>query len=164
MTSDVLAVHEHFMHEALQEASLALCHTEVPVGAVVVVDDIVIGRGHNQRQMLLDPTAHAEVLALRQAAQHLGQWQLTAATLYVTLEPCIMCLGAAVLSRIRCLIFGCKDPKAGACGSQFDILGMARLNHTFPVISGVCQDEASALLRGFFQALRRRGGRVVEGG
>ena len=164
MTSDVLAVHERFMHEALQEARLALRGAEVPVGAVVVVDDIVVGRGHNQRQTLSDPTAHAEVLALRQAAQHVGQWQLTAATLYVTLEPCIMCLGAAVLSRIRCLVFGCRDPKAGACGSQFDILGMARLNHTFPVISGVCQDEAGALLRGFFQALRRRGGRVVEGG
>lgn len=157
-------VHERFMQEALQEAALALRSAEVPVGAVVVVDNVIIGRGHNQRQMLPDPTAHAEVLALRQAAQHLGQWQLTAATLYVTLEPCIMCLGAAVLSRIGCLVFGCKDPKAGACGSKLDVLGMQRLNHTFPVIGGVCQDEASALLTGFFQALRRRGGRVVEGG
>lgn len=164
MTSDVLALHERFMHEALQEARLALQCAEVPVGAVVVVDNVVVGRGHNQRQMLPDPTAHAEVLALRQAARHLGQWQLTTATLYVTLEPCIMCLGAAVLSRIRCLVFGCKDLKAGACGSQFDILGMARLNHTFPVISGVCEDEASVVLKEFFQALRRRGGRVVEGG
>ena len=162
--SDMPVVHERFMQEALQEARLALRSVEVPVGAVVVVDDVIVGRGHNQRQTLPDPTAHAEVLALRQAAQHLGQWQLTAATLYVTLEPCIMCLGAAVLSRIGCLVFGCKDPKAGACGSQFDVLGMQRLNHTFPVIGGVCQDEASALLRGFFQALRRRGGRVVEGG
>ena len=162
--TDVLVVHELCMREALQEARLALQSAEVPVGAVVVMDDVIIGRGHNQRQTLPDPTAHAEVLALRQAAQHLGHWQLTAATLYVTLEPCIMCLGAAVLSRIGCLVFGCKDPKAGACGSQFDILGMKRLNHTFPVIGGVCQDEASTLLRGFFQALRRRGGRVVEGG
>ena len=164
MASEALALHERFMHQALQEAHLALQHAEVPVGAVVVVDDVVVGRGHNQRQRLSDPTAHAEVLALRQAAQHVGQWQLTAATLYVTLEPCIMCLGAALLSRIRGLVFGCQDPKAGACGSQFDILGAARLNHTFPVICGVCQDEASALLREFFQALRRRGGRVVEGG
>ena len=162
--SDMPVVHERFMQEALQEARLALRSVEVPVGAVVVVDDVIVGRGYNQRQTLSDPTAHAEVLALRQAAQHLGQWQLTAATLYVTLEPCIMCLGAAVLSRIGCLVFGCKDPKAGACGSQFDVLGTQRLNHTFPVIGGVCQDEASALLRGFFQALRRRGGRVVEGG
>ena len=156
--------HEFFMREALQEARLALQSAEVPVGAVVVVDNVIVGRGHNQRQTLPDPTAHAEILALRQAAQHLGHWQLTAATLYVTLEPCIMCLGAAVLSRIRCLVFGCRDPKAGACGSQFDILGMARLNHTFPIVSGVCEAEASAVLRGFFQALRRRGGRVVEGG
>jgi tRNA(adenine34) deaminase len=164
MMSDVPVAHERFMQEALHEARLALHSAEVPVGAVVVVDEVIVGRGYNQRQTLPDPTAHAEMLALRQAAQHLGQWQLTAATLYVTLEPCIMCLGAAVLSRIRCLVFGCKDPKAGACGSQFDILGMQRLNHTFPVIEGVYQDEASALLTGFFQALRRRGGRVVEGG
>jgi tRNA(adenine34) deaminase len=164
MMSGVSVVHEHFMQEALQEARLALQRAEVPVGAVVVVDHEIVGRGHNQRQTLPDPTAHAEVLALRQAAQQLGQWQLTTATLYVTLEPCIMCLGAVVLSRISCLVFGCKDPKAGACGSQFDILGMRRLNHTFAVIGGVCEDEASALLRGFFQALRRRGGRVVEGG
>jgi tRNA(adenine34) deaminase len=162
--ADVSVGHEFFMQEALQEARLALQSTEVPVGAVVVVDNVIVGRGHNQRQTMPDPTAHAEILALRQAAEHLGHWQLTAATLYVTLEPCIMCLGAAVLSRICCLVFGCKDPKAGACGSQFDILGMRRLNHTFAVIGGVCEDEASALLTGFFQALRRRGGRVVEGG
>ena len=164
MMSDVPVAHKCFMLKALREARRALQSAEVPVGAVVVVDEVIVGRGHNQRQTLSDPTAHAEVLALRQAAQYLGQWQLTTATLYVTLEPCIMCLGAAVLSRIGCLVFGCKDPKAGACGSQFEILGMKRLNHTFPVIGGVCQDEASTLLRGFFQALRRRGGRVVEGG
>jgi tRNA(adenine34) deaminase len=161
---DELVMHQCFMQEALQEARLALQSAEVPVGAVVVVDHSIVGRGRNQRRTLPDPTAHAEVLALRQAAQHLGHWQLTAATLYVTLEPCIMCLGAAVLSRIRCLVYGCKDPKAGACGSQFDILGMRRLNHTFTVVDGVCEDAASAMLTGFFQALRRRGGRVVEGG
>ena len=162
--ADGSVVHAFFMQEALQEARLALQSAEVPVGAVVVVDNVIVGRGHNRRQTTPDPTAHAEILALRQAAEHLGHWQLTAATLYVTLEPCIMCLGAAVLSRICCLVFGCKDSKAGACGSQFDILGMRRLNHTFAVIGGVCEGEASALLTGFFQALRRRGGRVVEGG
>src|SRR5215471_9439042 len=161
---DASVVHAFFMQEALQEAHLALQSAEVPVGAVVVVNNVIVGRGHNQRQTLPDPTAHAEMLALRQAAQHLGYWQLTATTLYVTLEPCIMYLGAAVLSRIGCLVFGCKDPKAGTYGSQFDILGMRRLNHTFVVVDGVCTDEASALLKGFFQALRRRGGRVVEGG
>jgi tRNA(adenine34) deaminase len=153
---DVSGVYERFMQEALQEARLALCTADVPVGAVVVIGDEVVGRGHNQRQALGDPTAHAEVLALRTAAQQGQNWRLTDATLYVTLEPCIMCLGAAVLSRIQCLVYGCADPKAGACGSQFDILGAHRLNHTFPVIAGVCQAEASALLVEFFQALRRR--------
>ncbi len=155
--------HEHFMQEALEEAQHAFRSAEVPVGAVVVVDQVIVGRGHNQRQTLADPTAHAEVLALRQAAQHLGHWQLTTATLYVTLEPCMMCVGAAVLSRIGCLVFGCGDPKAGACGSQGDFVHLPWLNHTFPVIAGVCQDQASALLKTFFQVLRR-GGRVVEGG
>ena len=152
------------MQEALHEARLALQHAEVPVGAVVVLDNVIVGRGHNQRQTLPDPTAHAEVLALRQAARQVGYWQLTTATLYVTLEPCMMCVGAAVLSRIGCLVFGCWDPKAGACGSRSDLVHLPWLNHTFPVIPGVCQDEASALLKTFFQALRRRGGRVVEGG
>jgi len=153
---DVSGVYERFMQEALQEARLALCTADVPVGAVVVLGAAVVGRGHNQRQALGDPTAHAEVLALREAARQCRNWRLTDATLYVTLEPCIMCLGAAVLSRIGCLVYGCADPKAGACGSQFDILGTRRLNHTFPVIAGVCQAEASALLVQFFQALRLR--------
>jgi tRNA(adenine34) deaminase len=144
------------MREALQEAAMASQTGDVPVGAVVVVGGVIIGRGRNRREALTDPTAHAEVLALREAASRLGSWKLTAATLYVTLEPCIMCVGAAVLSRIRCLVFGCWDPKAGACGSQFDILGARRLNHTFPIIAGVCQTEASALLSAFFQTLRRR--------
>jgi tRNA(adenine34) deaminase len=148
-------MHARFMQEALSEAQLALQTADVPVGAVVVVEGKIIGRGRNQREALADPTAHAEVLALRQAAQRLGSWRLTAATLYVTLEPCIMCVGAAVLSRIQCLVFGCRDPKAGACGSQFDILGAQRLNHTFPVLAGVCEAEASALLSGFFQRLRQ---------
>jgi tRNA(adenine34) deaminase len=143
------------MREALGEAQLALHTADVPVGAVVVVGDGIVGRGRNQRQACQDPTAHAEILALRQAAQHLGSWRLTTATLYVTLEPCIMCIGAAVLSRIHGLVFGCRDPKAGACGSQFDILGAQRLNHTFPVIEGVCQADASALLSGFFRHLRQ---------
>lgn len=163
MSTVVTALHEHFMQEALQEARLALRHAEVPVGAVVVVENTVIGRGHNQRRTLPDPTAHAEVLALRQAAQTLGQWQLTSATLYVTLEPCVMCIGAAILSRIHSLVFGCWDPKAGACGSQFDIVSSRRLNHGFPVLSGVCADEASVLLSDFFRTLRRRGGRALEG-
>ena len=148
--------HPYFMQAALAEAGKALPAADVPVGAVVAVDGEIVGSGYNQRQALGDPTAHAEVLALRQAARKMGTWYLTAAVLYVTLEPCIMCLGAAVLSRIQRLVFGCHDPKAGACGSQFDILGSQRLNHTFPVISGVCEAECSALLSAFFQNLRQQ--------
>ena len=144
------------MQAALDEARKALHAADVPVGAVVVVGDEIIGRGCNQRQALGDPTAHAEVLALRQAARKLGTWYLTEAVLYVTLEPCIMCLGAAILGRIERLVFGCRDPKAGACGSQFDILGSQRLNHTFPVVSGVCEAECSTLLSVFFQNLRQQ--------
>jgi tRNA(adenine34) deaminase len=153
--SEAVLTHEHYMSEALHQAQLALHTADVPVGAVVVVHGAVVGRGRNQREALADPTAHAEVLALRQAAQHLGSWRLLEATLYVTLEPCIMCVGAAVLSRIQCLVFGCRDPKAGACGSQFDLLGTGRLNHTFPIMAGVCEREASALLSGFFRELRQ---------
>ena len=165
--------HPYFMQAALAEARKAARAADVPVGAVVVVDDEIVGSGYNQRQALGDPTAHAEVLALRRAARQMGTWYLTGAVLYVTLEPCIMCLGAAVLSRIQRLVFGCLDPKAGACGSQFDILGSQRLNHTFPVVSGVCEAECSALLSAFFRNLRRektndeqsrRDGRAVEGG
>ena len=144
------------MQEALYEARCALQTMDVPVGAVVVIDNGIVGRGHNRREASADPTAHAEVVALRDAAQNLGTWRLEAATLYVTLEPCVMCIGAAVLSRIRALVYGCRDAKAGACGSQFDILGAQRLNHTFSVTAGVCETEASLLLRTFFLQLRRQ--------
>ena len=151
---DVLPDHDVFMQEALHEARIAMSMGDVPVGAVVVVEGMIIGRGRNCREATHDPTAHAEVVALRQAAQQLASWRLPDAVLYVTLEPCIMCIGAAILSRIKQLVFGCHDPKAGACGSQFDIVGARRLNHTFPIVSGVCQAEASALLSGFFRQLR----------
>jgi tRNA(adenine34) deaminase len=153
---DVPPDHIRFMQEALREAHLALRTADVPVGAVVVADQVIVGRGRNQREALADPTAHAEVMALRDAARRLTSWRLDTATLYVTLEPCIMCIGAAVLSRISCLVYACSDPKAGACGSQFDILGAQRLNHTFPVVAGVCEAEASALLKTFFRQLRQR--------
>ena len=152
--SEVLLDHGLYMQEALYEARLAMLTGDVPVGAVVVVDGTIIGRGRNGREALNDPTAHAEVIALRDTARQLGSWRLTAAVLYVTLEPCIMCIGAAVLSRIQALAFACEDPKTGACGSQFDIIGAQRLNHTFPIISGVCRAEASALLSEFFRTLR----------
>ena len=134
---------------------MALCTADVPVGAVVVADNVIVGRGRNQREALADPTAHAEVMALRDAARHLASWRLDATTLYVTLEPCIMCIGAAVLSRIQGLVYGCTDPKAGACGSQFDIVGAQQLNHTFPIIGGICESEASSLLTAFFRQLRQ---------
>jgi tRNA(adenine34) deaminase len=153
---EVADVHDRFMQEALHQARLALYTADVPVGAVAVRGDRIIGHGRNQRQALGDPTAHAEMGALREAAQCVQDWRLIDVTLYVTLEPCIMCLGAAILSRIQCLVYACPDPKAGACGSQFDILGAQRLNHTFPIIAGVRQAEASALLSEFFRALRRR--------
>ena len=148
--------HYLFMREALHEARQALCTGDVPVGAVVVMDERIIGRGRNQREALADPTAHAEIVALRQAAQSMRSWRLERAVLYVTLEPCIMCVGAAVLSRIQGLVYGCSDPKAGACGSQFDILGAQRLNHTFPITAGICEAEASILLTTFFRQLRRK--------
>ena len=148
--------HAAFMHEALYEARKALASREVPVGAVVVLNGSIIGRGHNQREALADPTAHAEILALQQAARHLSSWRLIDTVLYVTLEPCIMCIGAAVLGRISGLVYGCQDPKAGACGSQFDILGAQRLNHTFAMLSGVCERESSALLTTFFRQLRQQ--------
>ena len=156
MITDASLDHVAFMRAALQEARLALATEDVPVGAVVVLGGEIIGRGRNQREALADPTAHAEMLALQQAARHLSSWRLIDAVLYVTLEPCIMCMGAAVLGRIAGLVYGCRDPKAGACGSQFDILGAQRLNHTFPVVSGVCEAEASALLTTFFRQLRQR--------
>jgi tRNA(adenine34) deaminase len=148
--------HVMFMQEALHEARQALATGDVPVGAVVVLEGAIIGRGHNQREVLADPTAHAEILALQQAARHLSSWRLIDAVLYVTLEPCIMCVGAAVLGRISGLVYGCQDPKAGACGSQFDILAAQRLNHTFPVVAGVCEAEASSLLTTFFRQLRQQ--------
>ncbi len=154
--ADASPDHIPFMQEALLEAHQALDTEDVPVGAVVVHDGSIIGRGHNQREARADPTAHAEILALQQAAQHLSSWRLLDTILYVTLEPCIMCIGAAVLGRVSGLVYGCDDPKAGACGSQFDILGMQRLNHTFPIVSGVCASEASSLLTTFFRQLRQR--------
>ena len=154
--ADASLDHVAFMRAALQEAREALATEDVPVGAVVVCDGAIIGRGRNRREALADPTAHAEMLALQQAARRLSSWRLVDAVLYVTLEPCIMCMGAAVLGRIAGLVYGCRDPKAGACGSQFDILGAQRLNHTFPVLSGVCEAEASVLLTTFFRQLRQR--------
>ncbi|MBX6372423.1 MAG: nucleoside deaminase [Acidothermus sp.] len=145
------------MRLALEEARRAEDVTDVPVGAVVIgPDGEVLGRGHNRREAAADPTAHAEILALRAAAARLGRWRLDGCTLVVTLEPCTMCAGAVVLARLDRLVYGATDPKAGAVGSLWDVVRDRRLNHRPEVIGGVLAEECAALLRGFFQ--RRRDG------
>lgn len=142
------------MRAALDEARAASDHDDVPIGAVVVHAGRVIGRGHNERELAQDPTAHAEVLALREAAAELGSWRVLDSTLYVTLEPCAMCAGAIVLSRIPRVVFGAPDPKAGAAGSIMDVLADERLNHRPAVTGGVLEDECGDLLRAFFAERR----------
>lgn len=144
-----------FMEDALRLAERALDSADVPVGAIVVRDDRIIGRGYNQREHLQDPTAHAEMIALSAAAAHVGHWRLERCTLYVTLEPCAMCAGALVLARLPRLVFAASDPKAGACGSLFTIQSDARLNHRIETTSGVLADRAAELLRAFFRERRR---------
>jgi tRNA(adenine34) deaminase len=138
------------MRLALDQAGAAVAHGDVPIGAVALVDGRVIASGHNERELRQDPTAHAEILALRQAAEALGTWRLSAVTLVVTLEPCPMCAGALVSSRTGRLVFGAVDPKAGACGSLYQLCGDPRLNHELPVTGGVLAEEAGLLLTEFF--------------
>ena len=140
---------------ALEEAALALEHDDVPVGAVVLLNGEVVARRHNERQRLGDPTAHAELLALRDATASIDGWRLTGATLVVTLEPCPMCAGALVAARVGRLVFGTPDPKAGACGSLYNLCADPRLNHELPVTRGVLGVQSAELLSGFFA--RRRG-------
>ena len=142
------------MEIALAEARAALDHDDVPVGAVVLHGDAVIARRHNERELTGDPTAHAEVLALRDAAAHLGTWRLDECTLVVTLEPCVMCAGAALNARIGRVVFGAADPKAGAMGSLYQVAADPRLNHNPPVQHGVLSAEAAAILAAFFAARR----------
>ena len=143
------------MKQALREAERAYEQDEVPVGAVIVHHGRVIGRGHNQIERLQDPTAHAEMIAITAAANHLESRRLDECTLYVTLEPCPMCAGAIVLSRIPTLVFATFDPKAGACGTLYNIAHDKRLNHTVHVISGVCDRESEDLLKVFFGRIRK---------
>ncbi len=146
----------YWMGIALREANKAGDRGEIPIGAVVVKDGTVVGRGYNLREGKHDPVAHAEIIAIRQAARRLGNWRLTGARLYVTLEPCLMCMGAILLARIDTVVFGCYDPKAGAAGSLYDLSNDARLNHRVSLVPGVRGEECSALLSNFFAALRRR--------
>ena len=150
------AMHEKFMRIALREAQKAFDADEVPVGAVIAHEGNIIGKAHNQRELLRDPTAHAEMIAITQAASHIGSWRLDDTTMYVTLEPCAMCAGAIVLARMPRLVFGAWDPKAGAAGSVMDILRHPQLNHMVEVTSGVMEDECGAILKEFFARLRER--------
>jgi tRNA(adenine34) deaminase len=145
---------EYFMRLALREAQAALDHDDVPIGAVVVHEGEVIGAGHNERELRQDPTAHAELIALREASRALGSWRVLDAVLYVTLEPCTMCAGAIVLARVPRVVYGATDPKAGAAGSVLDILAQPRLNHRPAVAGGLLAEECGAMLTDFFGSRR----------
>jgi tRNA(adenine34) deaminase len=145
---------EYFMRLALREAERSLEHDDVPVGCVIAREGEVIAAAPNERELRGDPTAHCEVLALREASRAVGSWRLSDAVLYVTLEPCAMCAGAIVLARVPRVVFGADDPKAGAAGSVLDVLGEPRLNHRPDVAGGLLADESAALLRGFFGSRR----------
>ncbi len=147
---------EEAMLEALAEAALASQHGDVPIGAVVLRDGVVIARRHNERELTGDPTAHAEILAIRDAATLTGGWRLDGTTLVATLEPCAMCAGALVAARVGRLVFGAPDPKGGACGSLYNLCVDPRLNHELPVTPGVLAEQSTALLEGFFAGLRKR--------
>jgi tRNA(adenine34) deaminase len=150
-----LPIDERYMREALVEAERAAEAGEVPVGAVIVHDGRIVGRGRNQMEGLADPTAHAEVLAITAAANALKSWRLDGATLYVTLEPCVMCIGAIFNARLSRLVFAAHDPKRGAVGSVLDLSEEERLNHHLDVSSGPLKEESSRLLKSFFERLRK---------
>jgi tRNA(adenine34) deaminase len=153
--------HEHFMNLALEQAHVAAQHGDVPVGAVLVREGNIVAFGHNRREIDGDPTAHAEIVALRSAAKDQGHWRLDGTTLYVTMEPCAMCAGALVNARIQTLVFGTLDAKAGACGSLMNICQDSRLNHRLVIASGILQKESSNILKEFFR-LRREQKRLVR--
>ncbi|MGD9644980.1 MAG: tRNA adenosine(34) deaminase TadA [Pirellulales bacterium] len=150
-------MHELFMRKALDEAEQALDEAEVPIGAVIVHGDRIIASAHNQREQLKDPTAHAEMIAITQAAGALGDWRLADCTLYVTLEPCPMCAGAIVQARIPLVVYGAPDPKAGAVHSLYQLLADPRLNHRAQTVPGVLADQCGSLLTRFFQEQRKLG-------
>ncbi|MEK6598896.1 MAG: tRNA adenosine(34) deaminase TadA [Deltaproteobacteria bacterium] len=147
---------EWFMREALKEAEKAAQKGEVPIGAVIVSDNKIIARGHNLKESTADATAHAEIIAIKKASKKLGRWRLTDSTIYVTLEPCLMCMGALIQARIERLVFGCYDPKAGACGSLYNLSHDKRLNHRIKVTTGVMAGECGDGLKDFFKSLRSK--------
>jgi tRNA(adenine34) deaminase len=146
----------YWMTRAISEARKAETKDEVPIGCVIVREGKIIARGHNLRESTQDPAAHAEMIAIRKAARKLGSWRLLDSTLYVTLEPCCMCMGAIILARIPRVVFGCFDPKGGAAGSLYDLSNNPGLNHNVELVSRILEGECSALLTEFFSALRRR--------
>ena len=146
--------HPDYMREALEEARKAYDLGEVPIGAVVVLNNEIIGRGHNLREVLNDSTAHAEIMAMRQAATKLGDWRLAGSTLYSTIEPCPMCAGAIVQFRVQTLVYGAADPKAGAVDSLVDLVRDPRFNHRVEVIAGVLEEECAGIIKAFFRELR----------
>ena len=150
-------MHERFMHAAFQQAQAAAEAEEVPVGAIIVHQGKIVAAAHNQRETLRDPTAHAEMIAITQAAEALGSWRLEGCTLYVTLEPCPMCAGAILQARVPTVVYGASDPKAGAVDSLFQMLGDVRLNHRCETISGVLAEQCGNILSEFFQQQRRLG-------
>lgn len=151
-------IDERYMRMAIDAAFVAEENGDVPIGTVIVHNNRVIARAYNQREQLKDPTAHAEIIALTQAASALGMWRLHGCTIYVTLEPCPMCAGALVLARLDRLVYGCPDPKTGACGSLYDIVRDGRLNHRLQVNAGVLADDCTTLLQNFFRQRRRNNG------
>jgi tRNA(adenine34) deaminase len=155
-TADANGEDARFMREALAEAARARARGEVPVGAVAVFEGRVVGRGHNLRETSRDPSAHAELIAMRAAAAYLGSWRLVDVTLYITLEPCPMCAGAIVNARVSRVVYGADDPKAGAVRTLYTLLSDARLNHRPEVVHGVLADECATALRDFFGRLRKR--------
>jgi tRNA(adenine34) deaminase len=148
--------HEKWMEYALKEAEQAYKRKETPIGAVIVHDNRIIGRGYNQIETLSDPTAHAEIIAITAAASQLGNHRLADCTMYVTLEPCAMCAGAIVLARIPTVVYGTADPKAGACGTLFNIVQDERLNHRAELVKGILESKCSAILKDFFAKLRTK--------
>jgi tRNA(adenine34) deaminase len=158
-----LASDEAAMRAALVEAAKACAHGDVPVGALAVVDGRIIAQRHNERELRADPTAHAEVLVIQDAAAALGTWRLSDVTIVVTLEPCPMCAGALVNARVARLVFGAADPKAGACGSLFTLCSDSRLNHKVPLTGGILAEECGAPLRAFFAALRTGSAKSEKG-
>ncbi len=148
------ALDSQFMAAAIDQANIALKNGDVPVGAVIAYEDQIIAKGYNQRHQLNDPTAHAEIIALTAVAEYIGNWRLHGCSIYATLEPCCMCAGALVLARIDRLIYGCEDPKAGACGSLYNIVQDERLNHKLEITKGILAEDCAKLLQDFFRNKR----------